>query len=84
MGISQRLTSHPATIGETYLTHLKFAMNVASTLIRTGFACLIHGIYPPVFENITSQRIKDLALQIEDRSSITDSSDISEVDTMAR
>ena len=82
MELRKRFTSHPATVGETYGTHFKFAMKVAAELFKSGFACLAHGIYPPVFSETASRTIKDLSIEIEERSSASDTSHVSVADSL--
>ena len=83
MGLSKRFTSHPATVGETYGAHFKFAMKVAAALMKSGFACLAHAIYPPVFAETASRTIKNLSVEIEERSSTIDASHVSVADPLA-
>jgi hypothetical protein len=42
-------TEHPATVGETYLQHMRSAFSFAATMILTGLACFIHGLFPFLF-----------------------------------
>jgi len=83
MGLTKRFTSHPATVGETYGAHFKFAIKVAAALIKSGFACLAHAIYPPVFSETASRAIKDLSIEIEERSSASDASHVLVADSLA-
>lgn len=50
-------TEHPASVGETYAEHLKTASGFGFTMIATGFACLIHGLVPSLFEHTASHAI---------------------------
>ena len=51
---------HPATVGETYGEHLVFASGVGGRMILAGLACLVHGIFPFLFERAGSRAILDL------------------------
>jgi hypothetical protein len=42
-------TEHPASAGETYLTHLRTAAGFGCEMIAAGVACLVHGLLPFLF-----------------------------------
>ena len=50
-------TRHPAAVGETYGEHLVFATGVGGRLVLAGIACLLHGIFPFLFERTGSRTI---------------------------
>jgi len=54
-------TKHPSSIGESYLKHMRFAFTFGSKMVLGGFACIIHGIFPFLFENTGSNIAKKLA-----------------------
>ncbi len=58
-------------------------MKVAAALMKSGFACLAHAIYPPVFAETASRTIKNLSIEIEERSSTIDASHVSVADPLA-
>lgn len=53
-------TRHPASVGETYGEHLVFATEVGGRMVLAGLACLLHGIFPFLFERSGSRAIIDL------------------------
>lgn len=53
-------TQHPASMGESYAEHLKTASGFGFTMMATGFACLIHGLVPSLFERTGSNAIMRL------------------------
>jgi hypothetical protein len=55
--------SHPASVGETYLGHMGFALGFAGLLLMAGFAALIHAFIPPLFETTASR----ITLKLSDR-----------------
>jgi hypothetical protein len=57
-------TRHPAAVGETYGEHLVFASGIGSRLILAGAACLLHGIFPFLFERTGSRAIIDLHTRV--------------------
>ncbi|MGH6961123.1 MAG: DUF6356 family protein [Dongiaceae bacterium] len=57
-------TRHPAAVGETYGEHLAFATGIGGRLIVAGFACLLHGVFPFLFERTGSRTITDLHARI--------------------
>ena len=58
---------HPASVGETYLEHLRFATKIGTTMLRGGLATLVHGILPFLFVTTGSRLVFTLAVQINDR-----------------
>jgi len=57
-------TRHPAAVGETYGKHLAFATGVGGRLVLAGVACLLHGIFPFLFERTGSRAIIDLHARV--------------------
>jgi Family of unknown function (DUF6356) len=49
-------TKHPASVGETYFAHLGSAGGFGSRMITAGLACLVHGIFPFLFQRTGSTR----------------------------
>ena len=60
----QAFTRHPATVGETYGEHLVFASGIGGRLLLAGAACLLHGIFPFLFERTGSRTIIDLHTRV--------------------
>lgn len=56
----RKLSAHPATVGETYGEHCRFAFGIATQLAAAAGAAAIHAVYPPAFETTASERIKAL------------------------
>jgi hypothetical protein len=48
-------TKHPSSLGESYLKHLCFASIFGFKMIAGGAACIIHAIFPFIFQNTGSQ-----------------------------
>ena len=67
MRISEKITDHPASVGQTYFEHFKFAVKDSTSLLKAFSACLIHAIYPPVHKNTASATIAELHNRIEQR-----------------
>jgi hypothetical protein len=67
MGMSTRranpFTEHPASVGETYLEHLRVAAGFGFEMIAAGFACLVHALLPFLFVRTGS----DCILRLHDR-----------------
>lgn len=60
-------TEHPHSVGETYLQHCLFASKFGIKLWVAGFACLIHAIFPFVFQKTASNMILKMILRFLDR-----------------
>jgi len=53
-------TDHPATVGETYLEHMRCALGFSFTMIRSAVCCAIHAFLPFLFTKTGSSAIDDL------------------------
>jgi hypothetical protein len=60
MSMLDAFTRHPAAVGETYGEHFVFATGVGRRMILAGLACMMHGIFPFLFERTGSRTILDL------------------------
>jgi hypothetical protein len=58
--IVRLLTAHPASVGESYLTHLGFAWRFGGSMLIGGAACLLHGLLPFLFTTGGSRRVRAL------------------------
>ena len=54
------LTEHPATVGETYAQHLRFAFRFGGSMVIGGLACMVHGLLPFSFTTSGSRRVRRL------------------------
>ncbi|HEX4076289.1 MAG TPA: DUF6356 family protein, partial [Candidatus Acidoferrales bacterium] len=53
-------TEHPATVGETYGQHFQTALGFSMSMIGGGLACLVHAVFPFLFETTGSAAIRSL------------------------
>lgn len=60
-------TRHPASVGESYFQHLRFAAGFAALLFAAAFAAMLHAIAPFLFEKTASSIVKRLNAQINGR-----------------
>lgn len=60
-------SDHPASVGETYWQHARFAAGFSLQLFAAAFAALIHALIPPVFETTASRIVRRLHARIEAR-----------------
>ncbi|MEO8676041.1 MAG: DUF6356 family protein [Casimicrobiaceae bacterium] len=51
-------TAHPASVGETYVQHLRFALRFGASMTLGGIAAIVHAIFPFLFQT-TASRIND-------------------------
>ena len=59
-GILRLFTEHPASVGESYREHSRFAFGFGSRMLIAGAACCVHGILPFLFGSTGSRAIRDL------------------------
>ena len=57
-------SEHPASVGETYLEHLRVAATFAARLFAAGLACLVHAVLPFLFVHTGSDCISRLHQQM--------------------
>ncbi len=50
-------TDHPASVGESYLEHLKTSSGFGLRMIAGGIACFIHAIFPFLCTRTGSQQV---------------------------
>ncbi|HWK45609.1 MAG TPA: DUF6356 family protein [Stellaceae bacterium] len=62
--LKRLFTEHPASVGETYLEHMRFASATGATMIAGGAACLVHGVLPFLCVTTGSRTIRKLATRI--------------------
>ena len=55
-----RLNEHLEEVGETYSQHLFKAAGFALTMLAGGIACLVHALFPFLFERTGSDCIRRL------------------------
>jgi hypothetical protein len=60
-------TRHPASVGETYVSHAVFAARCAIKMILGGSACLVHGILLFAFSKTASRCVSHLHNEFEQR-----------------
>lgn len=65
--MKELFTKHPKSVGETYWSHLIFASVCGIKLVLAGMACIIHAIFPFVFENTASNTTKDIQNKLTNR-----------------
>jgi len=53
-------TAHPASVGETYGEHFRFALAFAVRMLLGGFAAAIHSLFPFLFVTTASQALDEL------------------------
>lgn len=51
---------HPRSVGETYGQHLLQAGSFGATLAAAGAACLVHAIFPFMFESTAGRCVQRL------------------------
>jgi hypothetical protein len=60
MVLARLFTQHPASVGESYLQHLRAAATFGIRMLAGGLACLVHALLPFLFERTASHCIDQL------------------------
>lgn len=61
------MTRHPRSVGENYGQHLRAAWSIGAPMLAAGFACLVHGLLPFLFERTGSSTVARLHGRIQRR-----------------
>lgn len=48
--MSNIFTKHPHSVNENYYEHMKFALKFGFNMVEGGVACMIHAMFPFVFQ----------------------------------
>jgi len=62
-----KFTEHPHSLGESYFTHLLCALSYGIRMIFTGFAVIIHAVFPFVFKTSGSNLAKHICQDMDKR-----------------
>jgi hypothetical protein len=62
--VTDLFTTHPASVGETYGEHLGMAASFGWRMVLGGLACLVHAVFPFLFEYTASNYIRCLNEQM--------------------
>lgn len=65
-------TEHPSSLGESYLQHMKFALIFGFQMIVGGLACIIHAIFPFLFQKTGSNFLLKMTYFFIERNSQTE------------
>lgn len=65
--INRLFLDHPASVEESFLEHMAFALKFSALLFAAAGAALIHAFVPCLFETTASGIIKRLYTRIENR-----------------
>ena len=60
-------TEHPQSVGESYLTHLCYALKYSGKFLLLHIIVLIHAIFPFLFVNTASSWIKKINDSLQNR-----------------
>jgi hypothetical protein len=58
-------TTHPRSVGETYLEHAAFACRYGVKMSAGGIAAILHGIFPFLFKTTGSRITRELAAALD-------------------
>lgn len=57
-GFFAAFKAHPASVGESYFGHMRFALRFAGRLLLAGGAALVHAFIPPLCETTASRQVQ--------------------------
>ena len=62
-------TKHPNSVGETYLKHMKIAVNTAIKIQLVTFILLTHAVFPFLFEHTAGDKLYKITKGLHQRRS---------------
>ncbi len=65
--LQKLFVTHPASVGESYTGHARFAGMTGLRLVGAGLACVVHGLLPFLFVRTASDCIRTLSADIARR-----------------
>ena len=65
--IDQLFLKHPREVAESYPQHMGVALRFGLLMVRSGLACMIHGIVPALFTRTGSSMVKRLYGEMRQR-----------------
>jgi hypothetical protein len=65
--IDRWFAEHPRSVGETYAEHFGLAVRFGLSMLAGGLACLVHALFPKLFERTGSTTVKRLYAELAAR-----------------
>jgi len=60
-------TEHPASVGETWGQHARFALTASAILVCASFQALVHALFPFLFKTTTRSTLERLYVTFQER-----------------
>ena len=74
-------TAHPASVGETYGQHFRFALAFGARMTLGGLAAAVHAIFPFLFITTASRAIEELNAMRDRNARVSRPTDSGRADT---
>ena len=65
--INNLFTEHPSSLNESYSEHFLCAFIYGIRIVFTGFACLIHSVFPFLFKTVASDLANEIVNDVNSR-----------------
>ena len=69
--ISNLFTEHPSSLNESYFEHFLCASTYGIRIVFSGFACLIHSVFPFLFKTAASDLANEIVNDVTFRKQTT-------------
>jgi hypothetical protein len=63
--LANPFTAHPASVGETYGQHFRFALAFGVRMTLGGLAAAVHAVFPFLFVTTASRALEELNATLE-------------------
>ena len=67
MAIGNVFTKHPASVGQTWAQHGRFALSISWTLTLAALAAVVHAVVPALYKTTASRAVDQLHAKIHAR-----------------
>jgi len=67
MAIGDVFTKHPASVGQTWAQHGRFALSISWTLTLAALAAVVHAVVPALYKTTASRAVDRLHAKIHAR-----------------
>lgn len=65
--LARTFLEHPASVGESYFEHMRFALRFGGRLGMAAMAALVHALVPSLCKHTASRAVRDLVSFMDSR-----------------
>tara|TARA_B110000438_G_scaffold41051_1_gene40933 strand:- start:1030 stop:1287 length:258 start_codon:yes stop_codon:yes gene_type:complete len=69
--LNNLFTEHPNSLNESYFEHFLCAFSLGFRMVFSGFACMIHSVFPFLFKTTASDLANEIVSDVTSRKETT-------------